>query len=237
VRDKYNKYKEGDNIMAKRIEGTNEYLPGVIYQLQVCVDGNWEPFYVGETTNPGRRLREHQLSAAAATEHSTFVYRSIRYGFEPAGCEWRMQPVHESGAEGPEDAEDEHIMMLLRQGTTLTNEKKGNAVWMQTRVREAQDMVHRKITSYRKYREVIDQEAANARHAGWIDNDKRALPDDFYDQIGSNAEQRRQREQDRLERQARRDAEIAAIRIKQEAEWAEQVKRMMASYGKTDDAV
>ena len=221
----------------KRIAGTDLFEPGYIYELQVCVDGEWYAFYVGETTDPDRRLSEHQWAAKNATESSTLVYRTISQQFEPAGCEWRMIPVHEYGAEGPEDAEDEHIMMLLRQGTTLTNEKKGNAVWMQTRVREAQDMVHRKITSYRKYREVIDQEAANARHAGWIDNDKRALPDDFYDQIGSNAEQRRQKEIDRLERQARRDVEVAAIRIKQEAEWAEQVERMRNSYGKTDDAV
>lgn len=225
--------------MAKRISDTDQFEPGCIYELQVQVDGEWYAFYVGETTNTDRRLGEHQWAAKNATEASTPVYRTIKYQFEPAGCAWRMQPVHEYGAEGPEDAEDEHIMMLLRQGVTLTNEKKGNATWMHTRVAEAQDMVRRNITSYREYKQVITQEQLNARHAGWIadaDN-KRALPDGFYEQIGVSAEQRRQKEIDRLERIARRDAEVAAVRAQQEAEWAEQVKRMQASYGKPNNTV
>lgn len=221
----------------KRIDNTELFEPGCIYELQVCVDGAWHPFYVGETTNADRRLAEHQWAAKNATESSTLVYRTIKHQFEPAGCEWRMMKVHEYGAEGPEAGEDEHIMMLLRQGVTLTNEKKGNATWMTTRVAEAQDMVQRNITSYREYRQVIDQEAANARHAKWDADNKRALPEEFYDQIGVSAEQRRQKEQDRRERIARRDAEVAAVRAQQEAEWAEQVERMMASYGKPDNAV
>jgi hypothetical protein len=221
----------------KRVADTDLFEPGCIYELQVCVDGEWYAFYVGETTDPDRRLAEHQWAARNATESSTLVYRTIKQQFEPAGCEWRMQPVHAYGAEGPEDAEDEHIMMLLRQGVTLTNEKKGNANWMTQRVAEAANMVERNITSYKKYREVITQEQANARHAGWDTQHKRSLPEDFYNEIGVKAEQRRQREIDRKERQARRDAEVAAVRVQQEAEWQEQVKRMMASYGKTDDAV
>jgi len=221
----------------KRIADTDLFEPGCIYELQVCVDGEWYAFYVGETTDPDRRLSEHQWAAKNATESSTLVYRTIAQQFEPAGCVWRMMPVHEYGTEGPEDAEDEHIMMLLRQGTTLTNEKKGNAAWMTQRVREAQDMVQRKITSYKKYREVITQEQLNLKHQDWLGENKRALPEDFYNEIGVSAQQRRQKEIDRLERQARRDAEVAAIRIKQEAEWAEQVERMRNSYGKTDDAV
>lgn len=221
----------------KRIADTSLYEPGIIYELQVCVDDAWYAFYVGETTDPDRRLSEHQWAAKNATESSTLVYRTIHQQFEPAGCAWRMQPVHHYGAEGPEDAEDEHIMMLLRQGVTLTNEKKGNAVWMTQRIAEAQDMVQRKITSYRKYREVITQEQATAKHAEWLKENKRALPEDFYAQIGVTAEQRRQKEVDRKERQARRDAEVAAHRIKQEAEWQEQVKRMQASYGKPSDTV
>lgn len=219
----------------KRIGDTDQFEPGIIYELQVKVDGAWYAFYVGETTNPDRRFAEHEWAAKNATEASTLVYRTISQQFEPAGCAWRMMPVHEYGAEGPEDAEDEHIMMLLRQGTTLTNEKKGNAEWMQTRVREAADMVRRNITSYRKYRQVITQEQANAKHAEWLKENKRSLPDDFYDQIGSNAEQRRQKELDRKEKTARRDAEVAAIRVQQEAEWAEQVARMMASYSKKNE--
>lgn len=223
--------------MAKKIENTDQFEPGCIYELQVCVDGEWYAFYVGETTDPDRRLAEHQWAAKNATEASTQVYRTIKFQFEPAGCAWRMIPVHEYGSEGPEAGEDEHIMMLLRQGVTLTNEKKGNANWMTQRVAEAQDMVRRNITSYKKYKEILSQEQLNGRHAGWDKGNRRALPEDFYDKIGVSAEQRRQKERDRKERQARRDAEVAAHRARQEAEWNEQVARMRASYGKKDDAV
>jgi hypothetical protein len=208
--------------MAKRIPDTNEYLPGVIYQLQVCVDGNWEPFYVGETTNPGRRLREHQLSAQAATEHSTFVYRSIRYGFEPAGCEWRMITVHEYGTEGPEAAEDEHIMMLLRQGVVLTNEKKGNANWMTERVAQAQDMVRRKINNYQEYKKVITAEQLRERQLDWLAEDAthhRALPDKFYREVEERAERLALAEQARQQRAVRRAESVAAARAVQIAEW------------------
>lgn len=214
----------------KRIGDTDQYEPGCIYELQVCVDGEWYAFYVGETTNTDRRLAEHQWAAKNATEASTLVYRTIHYQFEPAGCEWRMMPVHAYGAEGPEDAEDEHIMMLLRQGVTLTNEKKGNAAWMTQRVAEAQDMVQRKITSYRKYREVITQEQADAKHAEWLKDNTRALPDDFYDQIGVSAEQRRQKEIDRKEKAIRREQLRVQAVAEREAEWARNVELMRNSY-------
>lgn len=205
--------------MAKRNDATGEFEPGIIYELQVEVDGAWYAFYVGETTDPDRRLREHQWAAAHATESSTLVYRTIKQQFEPAGCAWRMLPVHTYGTAGPEDAEDEHIMMLLRQGTTLTNEKKGNANWMAERQQEAEDMVRRKITSYKTYRAVITQEQANARHAEWLAENHRALPSEFYEKVNASAEQRRQKELARRERAERRAAEVAAHRAKQIAEW------------------
>jgi hypothetical protein len=207
--------------MAKRIPDTNEYLPGVIYQLQVCVDGNWEPFYVGETTNPGRRLREHQLSAASATEHSTFVYRSIAV-FETEKLEWRMMTVHEYGTEGPEAAEDEHIMMLLRQGVTLTNEKKGNANWMTERVAQAADMVRRKINNYQEYKKVITAEQLRERQLDWLAEDAtehRALPDKFYREVEERAERLALEEQAKKQRAARRAESVAAARAVQIAEW------------------
>jgi hypothetical protein len=208
--------------MAKRIPDTNEYLPGVIYQLQVCVDHTWEPFYVGETTNPDRRLREHQLRAQVATENSTFVYRSIRYAFEPAGLPWRMITVHEYGTEGPEAAEDEHIMMLLRQGVVLTNEKKGNVNWMAERVAQAEDMVRRNITSYREYKAVITAEQLRERHQDWLAEaatERRALPDSYYQKVEAEAEQRALAEQARQQRAARREESVRAARAVQIAEW------------------
>jgi hypothetical protein len=217
--------------MAKRIPDTTEYLPGVIYELQVCVDDNWEPFYVGETTNPGRRLREHQLSAQAANEHSTFVYRSIAV-FEAEKLEWRMITVHEYGTEGPEAAEDEHIMMLLRQGVRLTNEKKGNANWMTERVAQAEDMVRRKINSYQEYKRAITQEQLRERQQRWLAEDAtdhralpgsalchRALPDSYYQKVEAEAEQRALAEQARQQRAARREESVRAARAVQIAEW------------------
>jgi len=207
--------------MAKRIPDTNEYLPGVIYELQVCVDENWEPFYVGETTNPGRRLREHQLNAQSATEHSTFVYRSIAV-FEAEKLEWRMMTVCEYGTEGPEAGEDEHIMMLLRQGVRLTNEKKGNANWMTERVAQAEDMVRRKINNYQEYKRVITAEQHHERQQRWLAEDAtehRALPDKFYREVEERAERMALEEQAKKQRAARREESVRAARAVQIAEW------------------
>lgn len=205
--------------MAKRIEGTDLFEPGIIYELQVCVDDTWYAFYVGETTDPDRRLAEHEWAAKNATEASTLVYRTISQQFEPAGCAWRMQPVHHYGAEGPEDAEDEHIMMLLRQGVTLTNEKKGNAAWMTQRVAEAADMVARGITSYKKYREVITQEQANAKHAEWLKENKPALPKEFYTSMAERANKMAEKAREKMARADRQAAAVAEHRAQQIAEW------------------
>lgn len=210
--------------MAKRIPNTNEYLPGIIYELQACVDGRWEPFYVGETTNAGRRLSEHRTAAQAATDQSTFVYRSIAV-FEAESIEWRMMTVHEYGTEGPEAAEDEHIMMLLRQGAVLTNEKKGNADWMVQRQAQAADMVARKINSYAEYKRVITAEQLAERHQQWLAEDateRRALPAKFYKDLEERAERLAREEQLRRDRAARREEAVAAARAQQIAQWEEQ---------------
>jgi hypothetical protein len=198
----------------KRIDGTDHFEPGIIYELQVCVDDVWHAFYVGETTDSDRRLSEHRASARNASESSTLVYRTINQQFEPAGCAWRMMPVHEYGAEGPTDAEDEHIMMLLRQGIILTNEKKGNANWMRERVAQAQDMRSRNITSYKEYKRITQQELNN-RHKEWIDGqdkNKPGLPADFKKQVSIQAQIRFEKEQKRQLRNAKREASAAAYR-------------------------
>lgn len=208
--------------MAKRIPNTNDYLPGIIYELQVCVDGTWHAFYVGETTNADRRLQQHQLQARVATDASTFVYRSIRFAFEANNCEWRIMKVHDYGAEGPEAAEDEHIMMLLRQGVLLTNEKKGNANWMAERQAQAIDMVRRGINSYSEYKRIVTAEQLAERHQQWLAEDAtdhRALPAKFYRDLEERAEQLARAEQLRRDRAARREEAVAAARAQQIAEW------------------
>ena len=214
--------------MAKRIPDTNLFEPGVIYELQVQVDGSWHPFYVGETTNPEQRLNQHRWAAEHATEDSTLVYRTIRYQLEPAGCEWRMMTVHEYGAEGPEDAEDEHIMMLLRQNQILTNEKKGNANWMAERQAQAADMRQRGITSYKKYKEIVTQEAANARHAAWLSDikplDEHRVQATFIlnnvrASVNDLAEERAAKAAEKAQRAAKREARVAAARAEQIAAW------------------
>jgi predicted GIY-YIG superfamily endonuclease len=208
--------------MAKRIDNSDQYEPGCIYELQVCVDGNWYPFYVGETTNLDQRLQQHKQQVKAASDASTFVYRSIRFAFEANNCDWRIMKVHDYGAEGPEAAEDEHIMMLLRQGVVLTNEKKGNAAWMAERVAQAADMVRRKITSYREYKQVITQEQLNERHQDWLAEDAtetRGLPREFKQAVADRAQQRFDAEQKKAERVRAREAAVAAHRALQIAAW------------------
>lgn len=211
----------------KRIADTDQFEPGIIYELQVYVDDIWHAFYVGETTDAERRLNEHQASARNASETSTLVYRTIQQQFVPAGCTWRMMPVHEYGAEGPTDAEDEHIMMLLRQGIILTNEKKGNANWMRERVAQAQDMRSRNITSYKEYKRITQQEL-NKKHKEWIDDQdqkKSGLPADFKKQVSIQAEIRFEKEQKRQLRNAKREASAAAYRRMQIENFEEEQRK------------
>jgi hypothetical protein len=72
--------------------------------------------------------------------------------------EWGLFEIDQYGEEGAEALEDEHIMRLLVDGVALKNTKKGNANWMTERMAVADDMRSRKITSYRKYKEVLSYE-------------------------------------------------------------------------------
>jgi hypothetical protein len=148
--------------MANYNKETGLYEPGVIYELRYFENNQWTPFYVGESYKPDDRLKSHQGAGRNATDESTIVYNTIKH-FNDAGIVWNMFTVEHYGIDGPTDREDEHIMKLLLQGITLTNEKKGNANWFNNMQAEAKDMRHRNITSYRKYREVISQEERKAR--------------------------------------------------------------------------
>jgi len=205
--------------MAKIIRNTNgefaHYHAGVIYDIGYIdqTTNTRIPFYVGETSNFDQRLKDHQRAGKNADATSTLVYQTIKE-FNEAGITWTMEAVTEFGKEGPTDLEDEWIMRHLYNGHKLTNMKKGNANWMSEREAAAKDMRLRKISSYRKYREVIskeEQEAkAAAKHAKWV----------------AEEEQRKELERIRIENERERDrlAKQRSLRQLKELERQEQLK-------------
>jgi hypothetical protein len=150
--------------MAKKIFDKDDKLvgfePGVIYELRFTHQGVDIPFYVGETTDPERRLAEHIYGAKNATADSETKYQFISNALDAHSIPWTLVPVVEYGSEGPEALEDEHMMALLVDGYELTNEKKGNATWMMERVAVAEDMRERGIRSYREYKQTLAEEEA-----------------------------------------------------------------------------
>ena len=142
--------------MKRNEDGT--YQPGVIYELRCKINDAWHPFYVGETINKATRLGQHQVSANHANDESTLVYRFIHDYLIANNIEWDLFEVGQYGEEGPEALEDEHIMILLVEGVSLKNSKKGNANWMTERMAVADDMRKREITSYSLYKQVLTYE-------------------------------------------------------------------------------
>lgn len=149
--------------MAKKIFDDNDkvtgFEPGYIYELRFSMGGEHFPFYVGETTDPDRRLGEHQYGARNADSDSEAKYQFIATALDANSIPWTMVPVIEYGSEGPEALEDEHMMKLLVDGYELTNAKKGNANWMAERVAVADDMRARDIRSFKEYTALIAAEA------------------------------------------------------------------------------
>jgi hypothetical protein len=154
--------------MAKKIYNDSgeftDFEPGVIYELRFTHSGVNIPFYVGETTDPERRLAEHIYGAKTATADSENKYQFISNALAPHDIPWTLVPVIEYGAEGPEALEDEHLMALLVDGYPLTNEKKGNANWMNDRLIVAEDMRERGIRSFREYKIVVEKEESDGLH-------------------------------------------------------------------------
>jgi len=151
--------------MAKKIFDKEDKLigfePGVIYELRFTHQGVDIPFYVGETTDPERRLAEHIYGAKNADFTSETKYQFIANALDANGIPWTLVPVVEYGAEGPEALEDEHMMALLVDGYELTNEKKGNATWMMERQAVAEDMRERGIRSFSEYKKTLAEEEPN----------------------------------------------------------------------------
>jgi hypothetical protein len=150
--------------MAKKIFDKDDNLigfePGWIYELRFTHSGVDIPFYVGETTDPERRLAEHKYGAKTADFTSETKYQFIANALDANGIPWTLVPVIEYGSEGPEALEDEHMMAILVDGFELTNEKKGNASWMAERMAAAEDMRERGIRSFKEYRTTLEQEEA-----------------------------------------------------------------------------
>lgn len=147
--------------MKRNDDGT--YQPGYIYELRLFLEDAWHPFYVGETINKTTRFGQHQTLANHADAGSTLVYRFIHDYVIENKIEWGLFEIDQYGAEGPEALEDEHIMRLLVEGVALKNTKKGNANWMTERMAVADDMRSRKITSYKRYKEVLSYEEQQRR--------------------------------------------------------------------------
>jgi len=150
--------------MAKKIFDKDDKLigfePGVIYELRFTHQGVDIPFYVGETTDPERRLAEHIYGARNAAFTSETKYQFIATALDANDIPWTLVPVIEYGVEGPEALEDEHMMALLVDGFKLTNEKKGNASWMIERIAVAEDMRERGIRSFSEYKKTLAEEEA-----------------------------------------------------------------------------
>lgn len=124
----------------------------IIYELRFNVDGNWYPFYVGRTTRPEQRFKEHQYAAKNADEQSTLVYQFIKKELMPLGIDFEMNELEQYEENDYIDQEDEHIVRLLIEGAELKNMKKGDDNWLAERQNAANDMKKRGMTSYRKYK-------------------------------------------------------------------------------------
>ena len=136
---------------------------GIIYELRANIADEWHPFYVGQTGDPLRRIKEHRRDAKNATAESTLVYRNIKEHLNANDIEWDMFKVAEFTASDEGSWEDEHIVRLLLAGAKLWNSKKGSPNWLAERQSWADDMQKRGITNYKKYREVLTLEEHNRK--------------------------------------------------------------------------
>jgi len=207
--------------MKRNEDGT--YQPGIIYELRCKIEDAWHPFYVGETISITQRIGQHRVSAKYADEESTLVYRFIHDYLDANNIEWDLFEVGQYDEQGPEALEDEHIMILLVEGVSLKNSKKGNANWMTERMAVADDMRKRSITSYSLYKQVLTYEEQQRK----VDeaNAIRVAEELAKQQTLTKQEQIRQQ----MIEQAREFAELARIKLAQDnaARMArEEVKRM-----------
>ena len=100
--------------MKQNEDGT--YQPGIIYELRCEIDGEWHPFYVGETINKATRLGQHRVSANNADDTSTLVYRFIHDYLDAGNIEWDLFEVDQYG-------EEEGLKILYGRAWNMANEE------------------------------------------------------------------------------------------------------------------
>lgn len=194
--------------MKRNEDGT--YQPGYIYELRCKIEDAWHPFYVGETISISQRIGQHRVSAKYADDTSTLVYRFIHDYLDANNIEWDLFEIDQYGADGPEALEDEHIMRLLVDNVALKNTKKGNDLWMTERMAVADDMRKRKITSYKRYKEVLTYE----EHQRKVDEANQQRLERIEFEIRTQTKQEQIRQQ--MIEQAKVFAEQARIKLEQE---------------------
>lgn len=193
--------------MKRNEDGT--YQPGFIYELRCKIDDAWHPFYVGETISISQRIGQHRVSAKYADDTSTLVYRFIHDYLDANNIEWDLFEIDQYGVEGPEALEDEHIMRLLVDNVALKNTKKGNANWMDERMAVADDMRERKITSYKRYKEVLTYEEQQRR----VD-EANALR--LIEEVARQALEQQRQEQERLRQEQLTKQELVREQVRQQ---------------------
>lgn len=165
-----------------RDSNTNTFTPGVIYELRV----EGIPFYVGETTDPDKRKKEH--AGCANRDESRVVYDWINE-FTAGNVTWDLHVVDSYGPEGPADKEDEHIMKNLMAGHELANMKKGSEAWLEVRKAAAQVMKHisadRGIKTFAQYNRYLAEQKVLAQNAKRRESQKHiAFCEDILQQVG-----------------------------------------------------
>lgn len=193
-----------------------EQKTGIIYELRCNIEGEWHPFYVGQTGDPKRRIGEHRRDAKNADAESTLVYRNIKEHLNANDIEWDMFEVAKFTEADEGSWEDEHIVRLLLSGAKLWNSKKGSANWLAERQTWADDMRVRGITSFKKYKEVLTLEEHNRKIAE--QNAKRIAEEQRLQRLEEARKQEelareeyiKQLKIKRLEREARMTAEQLA---------------------------
>lgn len=95
-----------------------------IYALYFGDDAVRAYFYVGHTTDPERRLKEHKRSAVNGTEDK---YQYIRQELDPHNIKWDMEVIKTiPDGEYPPDYERYYVIKYTLEGHPLQNMKHGD---------------------------------------------------------------------------------------------------------------
>jgi hypothetical protein len=152
-----------------------------IYQLmQTNADVSETPFYVGQTIDPERRIREHIAAGRREPKPSDELkYVRIR-ALNSNQQSWRMQVVQEldniddAAGNAENDVLIDCIRAWVRAGSkpdqSLTNMKKGSPNWVKEQEELAIEMERCNRppgTTVKKHRELLEEERI-AKHLKWL---------------------------------------------------------------------